>query len=224
MAVIWLAVRIYVGWAWLEAGWHKIEAVGASNYIVDGAGILSFWKRIAAVPVAPAKPVITYDWYRGLIQFLIDNHAEVVMGKVIAFGEAAVGTALILASCSFSRGRRRVTSDWTGSYCRCSAHRGVLKTPTAKVGNRGSSGTRRRDGIRTSRCCPHSSSATIAERALSASATNAIRRSLTLLDIAFIGAPIPKNAARTQTATRGSSDVTRSMTFAASRVIMAAST
>lgn len=98
MAVIWLAVRIYIGWAWLEAGWHKIEAVGASNYIVDGAGILSFWKRIAAVPVAPAKPVITYDWYRGFIQFLIDNHAEVVMGKVIAFGEAAVGTALIIGA------------------------------------------------------------------------------------------------------------------------------
>src|SRR5688572_7591129 len=98
MAVVWLAVRIYVGWAWLEAGWHKIEAVGASNYIVDGAGILSFWTRIAAVPVAPAKPVITYDWYRRFIQLLIDNHTEVVMGKVIAFGEAAVGSALILGA------------------------------------------------------------------------------------------------------------------------------
>lgn len=98
MAVVWLAVRIYVGWAWLEAGWHKIEAVGASNYIADGAGILAFWKRIATIPVAPAKPVITYDWYRGFIQFLIDNDAQIVMGKVIAFGETAVGIALILGA------------------------------------------------------------------------------------------------------------------------------
>jgi thiosulfate dehydrogenase [quinone] large subunit len=98
LAVVWLAVRIYVGWAWLEAGWHKIEAVGASNYIADGAGILAFWKRIAAVPALPAKPVITYDWYRDFIQILIDNHAEVVMGKVIAFGEAAVGIGLILGA------------------------------------------------------------------------------------------------------------------------------
>jgi thiosulfate dehydrogenase [quinone] large subunit len=74
MAPVWLLIRIYVGWAWLEAGWHKVQDVGAtSNYIIDGAGILSFWNRIAAIPAAPAKPVITYDWYRGFIQFLIDT-------------------------------------------------------------------------------------------------------------------------------------------------------
>ena len=98
MAPVWLLIRIYVGWAWLEAGWHKVETVGAGNYIVDGSGILAFWTRIAAIPVAPAKPAITYDWYRGFIQVLIDNHAEVVMGKVIAFGETAVGVGLILGA------------------------------------------------------------------------------------------------------------------------------
>jgi thiosulfate dehydrogenase [quinone] large subunit len=98
MAPVWLLIRIYVGWAWLEAGWHKVETVGPGNYIVDGAGILAFWTRIAAIPAAPAKPVITYDWYRGFIQLLIDNHAEVVMGKVIAFGETAVGVGLILGA------------------------------------------------------------------------------------------------------------------------------
>lgn len=98
LAPIWLLLRIYVGWAWLEAGWHKIEAVGASNYIADGAGILAFWKRIAVIPAPPARPTITYDWYRGFIQFMIDNHWEVAMGKVIAFGEAAVGIGLIVGA------------------------------------------------------------------------------------------------------------------------------
>jgi len=99
MAPLWLLVRIYVGWAWLEAGLHKVQDVGATtNYIYDGAGILAFWNRIAAMPAAPARPVITYDWYRGFIQFLIDSHAAVVMGKVIAFGEAAVGIGLILGA------------------------------------------------------------------------------------------------------------------------------
>ena len=56
MAPVWLLLRIYVGWAWLEAGWHKVQDVGAtSNYIIDGAGILSFWNRIAAIPAAPAS-------------------------------------------------------------------------------------------------------------------------------------------------------------------------
>jgi thiosulfate dehydrogenase (quinone) large subunit len=99
MAPVWLLLRIYVGWAWLEAGWHKVTDVGAtSNYIIDGAGILGFWNRIAAIPAAPAKPVITYDWYRGFIQFLIDNHLQAIMGKVIAFGETAVGIGLILGA------------------------------------------------------------------------------------------------------------------------------
>lgn len=99
MAVVWLLVRVYVGYSWLDAGWHKVMDVGAkTNYIIDGSGILAFWQRIAAVPAAPAKPVITYDWYRGFIQFLIDAHAENVMGKVIAFGETAVGIGLILGA------------------------------------------------------------------------------------------------------------------------------
>jgi len=99
MAAVWLLIRLYVGYSWVEAGWHKISDVGAkTNYIIDGSGILAFWQRIAAVPVAPAKPVISYDWYRGFIQLLIDNHAEVVMGKVIAFGETAVGIGLIVGA------------------------------------------------------------------------------------------------------------------------------
>jgi thiosulfate dehydrogenase [quinone] large subunit len=99
MAVVWLIVRVYVGYAWLDAGWHKVIDTGAkTNYIIDGSGILAFWQRIAAVPAAPAKPVITYDWFRGFIQFLIDNHAEAFMGKVIAFGETAVGIGLILGA------------------------------------------------------------------------------------------------------------------------------
>ena len=99
MAPVWLLVRIYVGWAWLDAGWHKVIDTGAkTNYMIDGAGILAFWQRIVAVPPPPARPAITYDWYRGFIQLLIDSHAEAVMGKVIALGETAVGIALILGT------------------------------------------------------------------------------------------------------------------------------
>ena len=99
MALVWLLVRVYVGWSFLEAGWHKVQETSATaNYIYDGAGILAFWKRIALVPAAPAKPVITYDWYRGFIQFMIDNHWEGFFGKLIAFGETAVGLGLIFGA------------------------------------------------------------------------------------------------------------------------------
>jgi thiosulfate dehydrogenase (quinone) large subunit len=99
MAVVWLIVRIYVGYSWLDAGLHKVLDTGAAtNYIYDGKGIFAFWQRIAAIPAAPAKPTITYDWYRSFIQFMIDNHWEGVFGKVIAFGETAVGLGLIFGA------------------------------------------------------------------------------------------------------------------------------
>lgn len=99
MALIWLLVRVYVGWAWLDAGWHKVLDTGAkTNYIYDGAGILSFWNRISATPAAGAKPTITYDWYNGFIQWLVQIQAQGVMGKVIAFGETAVGLGLIFGA------------------------------------------------------------------------------------------------------------------------------
>ena len=99
LAPLWLVIRVYVGYAWLDAGLHKLMDTGATtNYIIDGKGILAFWQRIAAIPAAPAKPVITYDWYRNFIQFMIDNHWEGFFGKLIAFGETAVGVALILGA------------------------------------------------------------------------------------------------------------------------------
>jgi thiosulfate dehydrogenase [quinone] large subunit len=99
LAPLWLVVRLYVGYAWFDAGLHKIMDTDAkTNYVIDGAGILAFWQRIAAVPAAPARPVITYDWYRNFIQFMIDNHWEGFFGKLIAFGETAVGIALILGA------------------------------------------------------------------------------------------------------------------------------
>jgi thiosulfate dehydrogenase [quinone] large subunit len=99
LAPLWFIVRMYVGFSWLDAGWHKVIDTGAkTNYIIDGAGIYAFWQRIAATPVAPAKPVITYDWYSTFIQFMVTNHWEGFFGKLIAFGEAAVGLGLIFGA------------------------------------------------------------------------------------------------------------------------------
>ena len=98
MALVWLLVRVYVGWAWLEAGWHKVQTTGPGNYINDGSGILAFWNSIVKTPPTVAKAPITYDWYRGFIQWLIDIQAQGVMGKVVAFGETAVGLGLIFGA------------------------------------------------------------------------------------------------------------------------------
>lgn len=94
-SVVWLALRLWVGWSWLDAGWHKVQEPA---YTQTGEAIKAFWTRIAAVPAPPAKPTITYDWYRGFIQGMLDNGWYTTFGPLVAWGETLVGVALILGA------------------------------------------------------------------------------------------------------------------------------
>jgi thiosulfate dehydrogenase (quinone) large subunit len=93
-AWIWLVVRLYIGWAWLEAGWHKFEDPA---WMETGQGVLGFWQR--ALGTAPnGRPIIVYDWYRAFIQLLVDSGSHPWFAKLIVFGEIAVGLGLILGA------------------------------------------------------------------------------------------------------------------------------
>ena len=72
-AWLWLLVRVWIGWQWLRPGWAKFN----SPEWMDGSGtaILAFWQRAVAIPQPPARPAITYDWYRAFLQFLIAAHS-----------------------------------------------------------------------------------------------------------------------------------------------------
>ncbi len=93
---LWLVVRLYVGYEFLEAGWHKFTDPAWTNG--TGQGILGFWTRAVAIPAAPAKPLITFDWYRNFLQVLIDTNSAGWFSYVIVFGELAVGLGLILGA------------------------------------------------------------------------------------------------------------------------------
>ena len=90
----WLAVRVFAGWQFLDAGWHKLNTPAW----VDGSGqaISGFWK--GALAVNNGKPVITYDWYRGFIQWLVDTNSAGWFSYVIVGGEIAIGLGLILGA------------------------------------------------------------------------------------------------------------------------------
>ena len=91
----WLIVRVYAGWQFLEAGWHKFNTPAWVNG--SGDGILGFWKgALATTP--QGQPVITYDWYRSFIQFLLDTNSAGWFSYVIVGGELAVGLGLILGA------------------------------------------------------------------------------------------------------------------------------
>lgn len=90
--LIWLPIRIFLGFSWLEAGSHKLLDGG---WIDGGASLLAYWERAAAIPEAPARPAISFEWYRTFLQFLIDNGAHTWFAWLITFGELAVGIGLL---------------------------------------------------------------------------------------------------------------------------------
>jgi thiosulfate dehydrogenase [quinone] large subunit len=95
-AWFWLVVRLYVGYAWIDAGLHKVS--DPKWGFGDGSAILGYWTNAVKVPAAPAKPAITYDWFRGFLQLLIDNGAHTWMGGLVAYGELLVGVGLIVGA------------------------------------------------------------------------------------------------------------------------------
>ena len=93
--LFWLPVRIFLGFEWLEAGWHKLTGTG---WIDGGSALLGYWQKAVAIPEAPARPSITFEWYRTFLQSLIDNNAQTWFAWLITFGEIAVGLGLLLGA------------------------------------------------------------------------------------------------------------------------------
>ena len=90
---LWLIVRLYVGYEWLSSGIGKLSNPG---WVQTGDILKGFWSRAVAIPEAPARPLIVFDWYRAFIQGLLDSGSQVWFAKLLVAGEILVGIALIL--------------------------------------------------------------------------------------------------------------------------------
>ncbi len=90
--LIWLPIRLFLGFEWAVAGWEKITGTGWTD---GGAALLGYWKSAVAIPTT-GHAAITFEWYRTFLQFLIDHNAQTWMGWVVSVGELAVGIGLLL--------------------------------------------------------------------------------------------------------------------------------
>ena len=95
--LFWLPIRLFVGFAWLEAGWHKLTGGG---WIDDGGSALAgYWTSAVKIPEEGAgRPPITYEWYRDFINVLLTGGHETWFAWLITFGELAVGLGLLLGA------------------------------------------------------------------------------------------------------------------------------
>jgi thiosulfate dehydrogenase [quinone] large subunit len=93
-AVLWLVLRVWLGYQWIEAALHKVESPAWTQ---TGEAIKGFWTNAVQVPVEGRAP-ITFDWYRSFIQFLLDSEAHTWFGPMVAYGELLIGIALVLGA------------------------------------------------------------------------------------------------------------------------------
>jgi len=92
-AWLWLILRLFIGLQWLFAGVGKFSNPNWMN----GTALQGFWTN-AVSESANGTPVIAVDWYRGIIQFMLDNGWYTWFAPLLAAGETLIALGLVLGA------------------------------------------------------------------------------------------------------------------------------
>jgi thiosulfate dehydrogenase (quinone) large subunit len=90
-SILWLAVRVWLGWQWIEASLHKLSNPA---WMKTGEALKGFWMGAVQIP-AEGRPPIAFGWYRTFLQAALDAQAYTWFAKVVAVSELLIGIALI---------------------------------------------------------------------------------------------------------------------------------
>ncbi|HEX9045136.1 MAG TPA: DoxX family protein [Candidatus Limnocylindrales bacterium] len=91
-SIIWLIVRLYVGYQWLEAGLSKL---GGEVWTGDKAGVAIAGFAKGALAKTTGDHPDVQGWYAWFLSNLVIPNAK-LFSILVAVGETAVGIALIL--------------------------------------------------------------------------------------------------------------------------------
>lgn len=95
-AIFWLIIRLYVGWAWFEAGYEKL--IGGMWLGSNAGNIIKGFLNGALAKTGGAHPDVM-AWYAWLINHVFIPTAP-LLSYLVVFGEIIVGIALILGLCT----------------------------------------------------------------------------------------------------------------------------
>jgi thiosulfate dehydrogenase [quinone] large subunit len=91
-APLYLGLRLFLAWEWIESGWGKVQNPA---WVQGGSALRAYWERAVAIPDPPARPPIVYPAYRSFIQFMLDNNWHGWFAQAVAWGEVLIGLGFL---------------------------------------------------------------------------------------------------------------------------------
>ncbi|MBS4205786.1 DoxX family membrane protein [Lederbergia citrea] len=85
VAIVWAALRIWLGVQWLEAGWHKLGAFDATGFLHG------------AIEKAGGDFPAVQGWYAGFLETFALPNVKLI-NILIPWGEVLVGVGLIVGA------------------------------------------------------------------------------------------------------------------------------
>jgi len=94
-SVLWLAVRLWLGYQWINAGYQKLWGSERSAFWYgNGAGVKGF-ATAGVAGSASGKSGASYGWWAGFLHnFVIPNASWIA--KVVTLAEILIGVAILL--------------------------------------------------------------------------------------------------------------------------------
>lgn len=97
MAIVWTVARVYLGYEWLMAGYHKVvDPVWVGEKA--GGAVIGFVNGALAKTVG-AHPDVSM-WYAWFLKTAVLPYAD-IWSQAVAYGEVLVGAGLILGAFTF---------------------------------------------------------------------------------------------------------------------------
>jgi thiosulfate dehydrogenase [quinone] large subunit len=93
-AWLWLPIRLWLGYQWIDAGLHKVTD---PKWVQTGEALKGFWANAVKVPET-GRPPIAFDWYRDFINGLLQSGSHTWFGPLVAWGELLIGIALVVGA------------------------------------------------------------------------------------------------------------------------------
>lgn len=93
--IVWLVLRLWLGYVWLQSGWGKVFGDKAAAWVGNKAGVAVTGFLKGGLERATGEQSIVPGWYAGFIREVALPNAQ-LFSYLVAYGEVLVGLALIV--------------------------------------------------------------------------------------------------------------------------------